>query len=203
MMLFRSKLVLFAAIATMAVLPSSIHAATAQMNIFPSGGGLSVGVPFQVQVTLSDLNPADSLFAYTFDLAFDPAVFQAQSVLDGTIFDPGGFYTTGTIDNIFGTINLEAGLDLNQTFLGTGGLLGTVMFLPISEAIGTTISVQNVSLQTLDGALNNEADVDPGTLPTATFDVVAPEPATLSLIPAALCILAAVELRKRFSGATR
>ena len=189
-MLFRSKFAFYAVFMMMAVHPSLMHAATVKMNILPASGTVYTGVPWQIQVTLSELDPANSLYAYTFDLAFDPTVLQAQSALDGTIFDAGAFYSTGTIDNTFGTINLQAGLDVNQTFLGTGGLIGTFLFMPISPAMGTAISVQNVALQTFDGAMSGQADIDPGTLPTAIFDAAVPEPGTMGLLTVALLILA-------------
>ena len=197
-MLFRSKFAFYAAFIMMAMHPSSMHATTVQMNILPASGVLTVGAPLQIQITLSDLDPANSLYAFTFDLGFDPAVLQAKSALDGTIFGAGAFYSTGTIDNAFGTITLQAGLDVNQTFQGTGGLIGTFLFMPIGPAMGTAISVQNVALQTFDGAMSGQADIDPGTLPTAIFDVTAvPEPATVVLLAGGLLILAGVMRRKR------
>lgn len=200
-MLFRSKFAFYAALTIMTAHSSPIHAATVQMNILPASGILTVGVPVQIQITLSELDPANSLYAYTFDLAFDPTVLQVQSALDGTIFDAGAFYSTGAIDNTFGTINLQAGLDLNQTFQGTGGVIGSFLFIPVAKAVGTTISVQNVTLQTFDGAFNGQADIDPGALPTGTFDVVAaPEPATVWLLAGGLLILVGTVRRKRIDG---
>jgi len=170
---------------------------TATLSITPSTGTETVGVPFTLDVNLSNFSgdgstPATRLNNYTFDLLFNPKVFEATQAQVGTIFGPNdgihGIYIPGTIDNTFGDIAFNGGIDATDMFSGKGGLLGTFTFLPLETSSSATFSLGNVALQSLAFAESGlpGSDVDVGTLPTAILSVTAatsvPEPASGGLL---------------------
>jgi hypothetical protein len=175
----------------------------ALMFFNPSSGTEQVGQPFSLNVSVSGLDPTNDLYDYTFDLQFDPMVFQVVAANDGTIFDYAGntgLYFDGTIDNVNGVVTMQSGIDINQGFSGTGGLLGTFTFEALQAASGSMIAVQNVSLQTFASASTlGPPDIDPGTLPIALLDTVnstaTPEPGTGAL--AALAIVGGALILRR------
>lgn len=170
---------------------------TATLSISPSAGTETVGVPFTLDVNLTNFSgngstPATRLNNYTFDLLFNPNVFEATQAQVGTIFGPNdgihGIYILGTIDNSIGDISLNGGIDATNMYSGTGGLLGTFTFVPLKTSSGATFSLANVALQSLafeESGLSG-SDVDVGTLPTSTLSVAAsttiPEPASSALL---------------------
>ncbi len=179
------------------------------LSINPSTGSEPVGQQFSVGVSVDGLDPANELYDYSFDIQFDPAVFQVLAANDGTIFDYGGntgFYSDGTIDNVNGFVTFQSGLDINGAFSGTGGLLGAFIFEASQPASGTMIAVQNVSLQTFASASNlGPPDIDPGTLPVATLDTVnstaTPEPGAGALV--ALAVAAGALILRRGAAQNR
>lgn len=177
--------------------------------IDPAMGSVTAGQPFTVNVSVDGLDPSNDLYDFSFDLQFDPKVFEVLAANDGTIFDYSsntGLYFDGSIDNVNGFVTSQSGIDLFQGFTGTGGLLGTFTFQALQPASGSMISVENVTLETFNAAANlGPPDIDPGTLPVATLDVtstsVTPEPATSSMMMLAMAVGAALlhSLRHRRS----
>jgi hypothetical protein len=101
------------------------------LTISPATGTEQVGQPLTVSVSVKGLDPLKDLYDYTFDLKFDPKVFEVLAANDGTIFNYAGnspMYFEGTIDNTHGFVTLQSGLDTNASFVGTGGLLGSFTF---------------------------------------------------------------------------
>src|SRR5579885_2094912 len=130
-----------------------VHAAS--LTISPATGTEQVGQPFTLDVNVTGLDPTKDLYDYTFDLQFDPKVFEVLAANDGTIFNYAGnspFYVDGTIDNVNGFVTLQSGLDSNAGFTGTGGLLGSFTFEALHPFTNTKIAVQNVSLSTFNAA---------------------------------------------------
>jgi hypothetical protein len=173
--------------------------------IDPPIGTVQVGQPFAVNVGINGLDPANDLYDFSFDLQFDPAVFEVLSANDGTIFDYSGntgLYFDGSIDNVNGFVTFQSGIDLFQGFTGTGGLLGTFTFQPLQPASGSMISVQNMTLETFNAASNlGPPDIDPGTLPVAILNAAntstTPEPAPSSMVMLAMAEGAALLHRLR------
>lgn len=173
---------------------SSLYAAS--LTISPATGTEQVGQSFTVNVNVNGLNPSNDLYDYSFDLKFDPTVFEVLAANDGAIFNYAGnspIYFDGTIDNTNGFVTFEGGLDTDASFTGTAGLLGSFIFEALKPASNSMIAVQNVSLETFAAALNlGPPDIDPGTLPSATLNAVngtaVPEPGTGAL--AALAVIA-------------
>jgi MYXO-CTERM domain-containing protein len=179
----------------------TVYAAT--LTISPATGAQQVGQPFDVSVSVSGLDPLNDLYAYSFDLAFDPTAFKVLTANDGTIFDYAGntgVYFDGAINNTLGFVTAESGLDINGSFNGTSGLLGRFTFEALRPAASATIAVQNVSLSTLAAASSlAPPDIDPGTLPLATLSAAnvtaVPEPGAGGL--AVLAVAGAVLIRQR------
>jgi hypothetical protein len=180
---------------------SSAYGSLVFIDIPPSP--VQVGQPFSVNVNANGLDPTNELYDYSFDLQFDPSVFQVSAANDGTIFDYGGntgLYFDGTIDNVNGFVTFQSGIDIFQGFSGTGGLLGAFTFDALQPASNSSISVQNVALETFAAALNlGPPDIDPGTLPVATVDVAGPTttPEPGSGVLAALAIVAGIFILRR------
>lgn len=174
------------------------------MTISPASGTELIGQMFTVSVNVSGLDPMKELYDYSLDLKFNPKVFEVLAANDGTIFNyPGNtpVYIAGTIDNKFGIVSNQAGIDRNASFNGTGGLLGQFTFEALQPRASTTIAVQNVSLSTLAGALNGVADINPGALPVATLQTLGtpiPEPGTGGLVAVILACGTLIR-RKRWS----
>jgi hypothetical protein len=159
------------------------------MSISPASGTELIGQMFTVSVNVSGLDPMKELYDYSFDLKFNPKVFEVLAANDGTIFNYAGntpAYIDGTINNKFGIVSNQAGIDRNASFNGTGGLLGQFTFEALQPRASTTIAVQNVSLSTFAAAsVGGPPDINPGTLPIATLNTVnitkTPEPGTGAL----------------------
>jgi hypothetical protein len=188
---------------------SSAPVYAASLTISPSTGVEQVGQTFSVTVSVSGLDTTNDLYDYTLDLQFDPSVFKVLSANDGTIFNynaSAGLYIDGLIDNTNGFVSSESGIDINQGFVGTGGVLGTFTFEALTTAANSTIGVENVSLETFEAASNlGPPDIATSTSPVATLDTVngstaAPEPAAGALAALALAG-GALTLRRR--AATR
>ena len=73
------------------------------ISIAPSVQTVSVGQIFSVDIDIS--NVAD-LYAFQFDLTFNPDLLSAVGITEGPLLPSGGtsVFTPGTIDNITGTI---------------------------------------------------------------------------------------------------
>jgi MYXO-CTERM domain-containing protein len=197
------RLIPAAALLLMAWGSASTAYAADILTISPATGVEQVGQPFTVSVSANGLDSSNDLYAYSFDLAFDPTVFQALAANDGTIFDYGGgtgLYFDGLIDNTNGFVAAQGGIDINGAFNGTGGLLGQFTFVALRAVTTSPIAVENVSLSTLTAASNlGPPDIDPGNLPSAELSsadgTAAPEPGTGAL--AALVVAGCVFVRRR------
>jgi hypothetical protein len=169
------------AVLALLVSASASFANAASIGVAPDSGSAPVGSVFVLQISVSGLDSAHDLYDYSFDLAFDPAVFKVVSATDGTVFN-GGLYTTGVVDNFGGNVIAQGGLDLNQSFTGTNGVLGVFALQVLKVATGSQISVVNVGLQTFTGALSLQNDIDAGQPSVAVIDTVSgsavPEPRT-------------------------
>src|SRR5215469_16552130 len=119
---------------------TSLIYADVSLSISPASGTVQVGKPFTVDVNVNGLDPNNDLYDYTFDLQFDPTVFEVLAANNGTIFDYAGstpFYSPGTIFNKTGFVAQESGLDVTGNFSGTGGLLGSFSFEALKPAAST------------------------------------------------------------------
>jgi general secretion pathway protein D len=83
-------------------------ALAATILINPGSSTTTIAGTVDITVRVED---ADDLYAYQFDLSFDPTVLSATSVGEGAFLPSGGstFFLPGTIDNVAGTVTLTAG----------------------------------------------------------------------------------------------
>lgn len=148
------------------------------VSIQPIASTVETGSVFALTVNISSVS---DLFAFQFDLGFNPAILAAQSVTEGALLPSGGstFFIPGTIDNTAGTITLTL-----DSLFGPGpgvsgnGVLASVNFQAL--AIGaSSVTLSNVVL--LDSTLSEISFTTQG----ASVDAV-PEPSGLLLIGSAL-----------------
>ncbi|MBZ5634921.1 MAG: cohesin domain-containing protein [Acidobacteriia bacterium] len=145
-------------------------------------GSASVGVgsTFSVPVTISGTS---DLYAFQFDLSFDPSILQLQSVAEGPFLPSAGatFFIPATIDNVLGVASFTA-----DSLLGPGpgaagaGILASFNFQAFAGGT-STLSLANVIL--LDSNLN---DIQFETTGGGVIVTSVPEPASAWLIVAAL-----------------
>ncbi len=183
----RKQLVLFGIVTTLAVAQTAVQAAPVlSIDVAPP---ITAGGVVEAKVNIAGV--AD-LYAFQFDLAFDPAVIGAVGVTEGPFLPSAGgtLFDAGTIDNLAGKISFIA-----STLTGPapgasgGGTLATITFNGLG--LGTSVlSLSNVIL--LDSALG---DIDA----TATGGVVrvVPEPGTLLLTSAGLAAMVSRRNRHR------
>jgi hypothetical protein len=135
------------------------------------------------------------LYAFQFDLSFDPGTVSAVSITEGSFLTGGGatVFLPGTIDNIGGTIASTAD-SLIGAIPGVNGS-GTLAILTLTGlALGTSsIDFSNVIL--LDSSLNSIAASSQSGSVTVTSTGV-PEPKTLVLLIAGMSLLAFKLLRR-------
>jgi hypothetical protein len=149
------------------------------LNIETPVAPVNVGGTFDVFINVTD---AVDLYAFQFDITFDPAILSAQSVAEGPFLPSGGstFFIPGTIDNSTGSITFTANTLLGAVSgINDGGRLAELEFQAIGQ--GTSpITLSNVllldsnfseiSFSTTDGSIRVDN-------PNPT-----PEPATMLLM---------------------
>jgi Cohesin domain len=171
----------------------SAHAMLVRIDAPPTA---TMGGSFDVNIVIDD---ALDLYAFQFDVTFDPSVLQATAVNEGALLPTGGatFFLPGVIDNSAGSISANSDSLIGFVpGVGGNGALISITFQAI--AVGTSaLTLSNVSF--LDSALADiavpsAANVEVNVLKGATV----PLPASLLLLTSGLALL--VE-RKR-SGVT-
>jgi Cohesin domain len=177
----RTKSFLMAA--ALLALPSFASAdSTASVQTVPPVA--NVGDTVVVNVNIADV--AD-LYAFGFDLVFDPSVLAAQSVTEGAFLPSSGatFFLPGFIDNVGGsvTFNADSLIGTIPGFSGSGTLV-TFDFL----AIGSGISILGLENTTfLDSNLSNlPVTLQGGSASVSGVPVSTPEPSTALLLVVSL-----------------
>jgi general secretion pathway protein D len=146
---------------------------TAQAVITAGSADVSVDQIFTVPVNIADVS---DLYAFQFDLAFDPTILQLLSISEGSFLPSAGstIFIPGTIDNIGGNATSNA-----DTLVGDiPGASGD------GDLVDFTFQAINPGASPL--ALSNGILLDSGFnfIPFTTMDgsVTVPEPAGLSWI---------------------
>jgi Cohesin domain/PEP-CTERM motif len=141
------------------------------------------------------------LFTFGFDLAFDPTVLQATSIVEGDFLssaintqDGGTFFGPGAISE--GLVSFTLGSLFGPTQLGASGS-GALAFITFQALTGgsTSLSLLNVFLLDSTGTgVEIPADILSGLVTVAPTSV--PEPSTLGLLGIGLAVLARKRLRR-------
>ena len=160
------------------------------VSVEPTSQSVVTGNTVSVQIVASDV--AD-LYAYQFDLTFDPAVLAAVSITEGDFLATGGttFFVPGTIDNSTGSISLTA-----DTLIGSVPGVNGSGILAIAEFQAVAARTSPIALTSV---LLLDSSSPPGEIPATTAggsvkvtQGVIPEPQTLLLVGFGLLGLAAV-----------
>ena len=155
------------------------------LSIAPASSTVSAGNSVMLDVNISS---STDLYAYQFDLSFDPGTVSAFSITEGSFLPGGGstFFLPGTIDNVGGTIASTAD-SLVGAIPGVDGSGTLAILTPIGLAPGiSSIDLSNVIL--LDSSLNSiVANSQSGSVTVTSTGV--PEPNTLVLLIAGISFL--------------
>lgn len=162
------------------------------VSIQPQTTTVFGGNTFTLDVNISNVS---DLFAFQFDLGFNPSILSAVSIMEGSFLPGGGttFFIPGAIDNVGGTIAATADSLIGLIPGGTGsGTLAEVEFKALGS--GTNgISLSNAQL--LDSSLSPiPFETAPGSVDVTGVAAV-PEPSAVLLVGAAL--LCVIGLRAR------
>ena len=171
----------------------SLALAAPVLSIQPASPVFELGQPFSLDIVVTGIT---DLFAFQFDVGFDPAALNARSVTEGPFLASGGVtaFVPGTIDNTAGIVGFTADTLLGAVSGVTGaGVLATVNFNSV-HAGRSTVDIMAATL--LDSSL---FDI---TFTTEAATVTAiPEPQTISLAVIGLGSLFGVIAYSRRSGA--
>lgn len=176
--------------------------------LVPSVEAVQISAPYQT-VGVGDtfiipisITGATDLTAWQFDLAFNPAIVQANSVDEGTFLSSSGTYQTlfspGFIDNTAGVISLvtDSYVDFSTPPSGSGDL-ADISFTALAAGV-SPLTFANVFLNWSDQGF----DISNGQI-TVNGTAAVPEPTTLLLLVIGLVPLGLQRLfrnRKRFNA---
>ena len=171
------------ALRTFGVSLLSLAASAAAISIEPRSSLTSTCGVVSVNVTIADVT---ALYAYQFDLAFDPSsVLSATAITEGGFLGSGGggtFFIPGTIDNTLGTIAFTANTLLGAVpGVGGSGPRSGIQFNAL--AVGSSpITILNVTLLDSTGA-----DVS-AAIQNGAVRVSIPEPNSAVLLGSAMAL---------------
>ena len=145
------------------------------IGIAPSPKTVTVGTAFALDVFVTGVS---DLYAFQFDLGYDPAVLTATGIVEGAFLGTGGatFFIGGTIDNGAGSILFSA----NTLLTAIGGVNGAGVLARIGF-VATGVGPAQVNLSgvvLLDSSLSGiAADLAPGAVEVTGATVPEPRPA--------------------------
>ena len=143
-------------------------------GIEPSLTTVTVGTAFTLDVFVTGVS---DLYAFQFDLGYDPAVLVATGIVEGAFLGTGGatFFIDGTIDNSAGSILFTANTLLTAiSGVNGAGVLARIGFL--ATGVGQAqVNLSGVVL--LDSSLSGiNSDIASGTVEVAGAAVPEPRP---------------------------
>ena len=148
----------------------------ATLFVDPPSSTTNVGSTISINIMLTDVV---DLYAFQFDLSFDPNVLSAVSVSEGAFLSSAGVtaFVPGIIDNVGGNLFLTANTLLTAIPGATGtGVLATAVFSAISSG-SSPLTLSNELL--LDSNLSTLTD---SLLAGQVTVQVVPEPTMLLLL---------------------
>jgi Cohesin domain len=195
----RNHLLLAAAV--LAASTGFVAAANAQavLSLDPTTQTTSTGTVITVDVDVANVT---DLYAYQFDLTFNPNILQAVSSSEGSFLSSGGstFFINGSNDNVGGTVAATADT-LVSAVGGVGGSGQLAVFTFDVVGNGTSaLAIQNELL--LDSNLNILSDTSTGgSVTVASATVQAPEIDPSSAVSALTLLMGGLTvLRGRSKG---
>jgi Dockerin type I domain/Cohesin domain len=144
----------------------------------PSNSNPTVGENFTVNVVASDVT---DLYAFQFDLGFDPNVVEVDDVTEGPFLAGGGstFFIPGTIDNVGGSVSDNADT-LLTAISGVSGS-GTLATFELTALASGESSLSAFNLILLDSSVSEiDAAVQNGSVTVSS--VATPEPRYAGLL---------------------
>ena len=157
----------------------------------------SVGDTFTVDVNIVGVT---DLYAFQFDLLFNPTLLKAVNINEGAFLPAGGstYFVPGTINYINGTVTgtLDTLLGPIQGITGDG-TLAMIQFTALAPGV-SALSLQNLTL--LNSTLS---DITPVTvqdgLATINGAATVPEPSTISMVLCAVAAPLLIYVKRRLS----
>jgi hypothetical protein len=150
-------------------------ASAATIMIEPTLSTTFVGGAINVTVQVTDVT---DLYAYQFDVSFDPTVLSTTDVSEGGLLPSGGgtFFFPGAIDNVLGTLTLTSGsLEGPVPGVSGSGILANIVFTGVGFG-ASPVTLSNVVL--LDSA---GRDIAATTIQNGSVTVI-PEPMSVMLV---------------------
>jgi len=179
--------------------PAPAHGAPLTLSITPSPKVVAVGQAFVLDVAVADVS---DLFAYQFDVLFDPAILRVDTVVDG------GFMTSGGETSVFGGAfvlgldNMTGFVTVLDSLLGPvppaagssgAGLLLTLGFTALAPG-STAVSFANLIFEDSQGGLIDALVVD-GLVEVTQATAAVPEASAFALL--AIGLVGILVVRKR------
>ena len=121
----------------------AINSPAAVISISPASQSVALGNQAVLDVAITG---AVDLYAFQFDIAFDPSLLAALLVTQGTLLAGSGGFVPGTIDNLAGTVSFTA--DTLSGFvpgISGDGTLGQLLFSTLAAGV-SPITLSNVVL---------------------------------------------------------
>ncbi len=164
------------------------------LSFQPSGQSVPLQLTFSLDVLVTNVT---DLFAFQFDVGFDPSLLRAGTITEGSFLSQGGAtaFIAGAIDNASGTISATA-----DTLAGAvpgvsgSGVLATIGFTSIG--VGTSPLILSGATLLDSSLLDISFTTQPGAVTVGT-QIAIPEARSVSLLAVGLGALSFVYWRCR------
>ena len=154
------------------------------LTVSPATTDTTLGQLVSLDIDVADIS---DLYAWQFDVDFDPSVLSVVGISEGAFLASGGatFFVPGTIDNSDGSVGFNADTLIGPLFGVDGsGTLATVEFDTI-EAADSAVTLNNIIL--LDSNFNNINFTSTNGSINVSVTAAVPEPNSVALILAGAC----------------